>query len=95
MFGRDGWGVLQVDDGAGHLEDAVVGPGAQLQLGHGHFDQVHRLGVQWAVSLDPAAAHACVAGYPWGAAKPLLLAPAGCHHAFPDRCRGLARRAWR
>ncbi len=24
MFGRDGWGVLQVDDGAGILDDRLV-----------------------------------------------------------------------
>ena len=52
----------QVGNRAGDLQDAVVGAGAEVQIGHGELQQLHRRLIQRAVALQLAAAHAGVAG---------------------------------
>ena len=39
VFGADVVGVIQVGDGAGDLEDAVVGAGAEAHAADGHFER--------------------------------------------------------
>jgi hypothetical protein len=51
----------QIGDGAGHLQDAVVGPRAQVQVGHRGLEQALRAVVQHAMLVDVLGAHARVA----------------------------------
>ena len=48
------FGTGEVGDGAGHLEDAVVSPRAQVQIGHRELEQFRRH-VQDAIATDAAA----------------------------------------
>ena len=53
----DGFGLGEVGDGAGDLEDAVVGAGGQRELFHGLLEQVAHAGIERAVALDLRRGH--------------------------------------
>ena len=77
VVAREVLGAGQVGNGAGDFQDAVVGAGAQVQVGHGELEQFERGLVQGAILLELAAAHAGVAGDLGPSLEPLPLAPAG------------------
>src|SRR5208282_2134790 len=80
--------AFQIRDGAGYLQDTVVGAGAQALLGHGAFKQALTVGRKFAVGANVAGVHLGVAVefFPRrGEALGLLLA--GAQHAGPDRGR--------
>jgi hypothetical protein len=52
----------EVGDGAGDFEDAVVGAGAEVQVGHRHLEQILRLPRPAQCCLSSLRAHAGVAG---------------------------------
>src|ERR1700678_4437046 len=62
MVAADVGGAGEIGNGAGDFEDAVVGAGAQIQIGHGEFQQLDGGLVQRAMSLDFLGPHAGVAG---------------------------------
>ena len=61
VVGGDIARARQVGDGAGDLQNAVVGPGAQVQVGHGGLEQPLRRVVQHTVLVDVLRAHVRVA----------------------------------
>ena len=61
MFGLDRWGGFQVGDGAGHLQDSVVGAGGHAVLGHGAFQQAFAVGGKLAEGSNMAGSHLGVA----------------------------------
>ena len=69
----------QVGDGSGDLEDAVVGPGAESQLGHGHLEKLFSLGADGALTLDVLRAHLGV-GIDLSAFEPPELDLPGARH---------------
>ena len=52
----------QIGNCAGNFQDAVISAGAEVQVGHGEFQQLHRRLIQDAVAFYLTAAHAGVAG---------------------------------
>ena len=70
---------LQVGDGAGNFQDAVVGAGGKAELVNGGFEQVVRGVVDAAVFSYVAAAHLGIAVY-FRAFEPVGL------HAAATRC---------
>ena len=62
VVGLNGWSCIQVGDGAGHFQDAVVGAGAEVQFGHRHFDEVLSGFVELAVGLEMTRGHPGIAG---------------------------------
>ena len=54
VFGLDGWRLFDIGDGAGDLEDAVVGAGAESLLSHGALEQAFAVGRKIAEGADVA-----------------------------------------
>src|SRR5260370_41708049 len=79
--------VIEVGDGAGNFQDAIISAGAEVQFAHGDANEFLRILGELAVLLEMACGHARVAVSLGIARKSLLLflAPAG--NAFADRCR--------
>ena len=88
--GFDGIGSLQVGDGAGDLQDAVVGAGAKSEFLHRHFQHVLAILVQGAVGADQTRVHPGVAG-DLAAGEPLLLDCAGVFDPAADDLGGFPR----
>ena len=63
MLGLDVRGGGQVGNGAGHLEDAVVGPRAEIKLGDRHFQLGLRIGLQGAMLVQFLRPHTRVTAY--------------------------------
>jgi len=76
----------QVGDGPGDLEDAIVGPGAESQLGHGHLQKLFPFGADGAMPLDVLRTHLGV-GIDLSAFEPPELDVTGGAHPFPDLFR--------
>lgn len=95
VVGEDGGGGVEVGDGAGHFEDAVVGAGAHVEARHGIAQYGEAFGVEGAMGAEHARGHLCVAIHARlrGKATGLTLAggdhpgPYGCAR-FAGRCRG-------
>jgi len=85
MFGRDLIVGLQVGDGAGYFQDAIVGAGAEIQFGHRDANQLLGFVGEFAVLFDLARAHARVAVDFFVGTKARLLALARATDAIPDR----------
>ena len=90
MVHRDVLRPVQVGDGAGHPEDAVIAPGGEAQPVIGPADELPAGLVQLAVRPQLLGAHLGVAG---GAVRAI---PGGLHrpggvHPVPDNLRGLRR----
>ena len=81
----------KVGNGAGHLEDAVVGSGAEVQLGDGYAQQFLRRFVKLAMLFHLARAHPFVAPY-LALAEAGLLDVARGFDAGADSFAGLAGR---
>ncbi len=86
----DIFGIGQVRDGAGNLEDAVVGSGREVQLLHGLLQQIARSGADPAILFQVGLAHAAVAVNPAAVEAFLLNAP-GFGDAVAHGFRGLRR----
>jgi hypothetical protein len=67
----DGGGGFEVGDGAGDLEDAVVGAGAEALLLHGALEEALGVGGQLAEGADLLGGHLGVSkdGSTWGAGR--------------------------
>jgi len=86
MGGRDLLFPRQIRDRSGDLEDAIVGPGAESQLGYGHLQKLFSLGADGAMTLDLLRAHPGVGVDP-PAFEPPELGLTGGAHPFPDLLR--------
>src|ERR1035438_2354691 len=60
MFGGDGGGFIEVGDGAGDFENAVVGAGGKSHAADGHFERALAGIVQRADGADLPGRHARV-----------------------------------
>ena len=101
VLGLDAGGAGQIGDGAGDLQDAVVGPGAEMQFADRHLEHVLGVRRQGAVFLDVFRAHRGVAVHfpPYLACRAaalerrleaLLLDLPRRPYPLADRGRGLA-----
>ena len=90
MFGLEVGGILQIGDGARHLQDAIVGTRAKALLGHSPFEEPFAIRGQFAECADVARRHLGVAVEFFtrcGEAFELLLA--GMDHAVANLRRAL------
>ncbi len=62
VIGGDVWVGGEVGEGAGDLEDAVVGAGREVHLVHGVFEEVAAVVVEGGVEFHDAGRHGGVAG---------------------------------
>jgi len=83
-------GGLEVGDGAGDFEDAVVGAGAEVEFVHGHAQEFDGFVVDFAMGLEQLGGHPRVATDTGAFCKPFLLNATGCNHPFADVAGGLA-----
>lgn len=82
---------LQVRQGARHLEDAVVGAGAEVHLAHRVLQHGAAFGVELAVLLDEARRHAAVGVDAFAALEAIRLHGAGFFHTRTDLSGGFDR----
>ena len=61
----DGDAGLEVGDGAGDFEDAVVSPRAHVHLGDGFAEFFHSFGVGFGVFVQQSGCHLGVAVHTW------------------------------
>jgi len=76
----------QISNRPRDLEDAIVSPGAESQLGHGHLQQLFPFDADGAMTLDILRAHLGVGVDP-PAFEPPELDVTGGAHPFPDLFR--------
>ena len=62
MIRSDGFASGQVRDGAGYFQDPVVGPGAEVEIGHGVLEEFVPAVIEAAMLLELSVTHARVAG---------------------------------
>ena len=86
--------AVQVGDGAGELQDAVVGAGAQVELGNGLAQQVSHAIVHLAVLPNPFRLRVGVA-VQFRACKSFRLDLARAGRSLPDAGEGVAGRGGR
>ena len=91
VAGEDFGGGVEVGDGAGYFEDAVVGAGRHVEAGHGAFKYLHGFGDRTGVGGDEAWRHLCVAVYGGLVGKAVCLDIAGFIDAGTDGGRGFSR----
>lgn len=89
MWRLDFFGGGEVGDGAGNLEDAVVGAGGEGEFFHGLLEKVAEGGIDRAVLADLGVGHAGVDGR-LRAFEAGVLACVGCLDAGAHRGGGLA-----
>ncbi len=77
VFAGDVRGAGEVGDGARDLEDPVVGPRAEVHVGHGEFEKFKSRFVDGAMGLEFAAAHAGIA-LDLGTAGEAVVLPSSC-----------------
>ena len=83
--------AVEVGDGAGHLQDAVVGAGGKAKTVHRLLqNQLSRL-VNPTVFADHPAAHLRIGEQPRTTLEPLLLDFPRRHHSLADVCTSLRR----
>ena len=90
VVGGDVFGIGEVGDGAGDLEDAIVSAGAEVQLGHGHLHHAFGGFVEGAMALEELGGHAGVAADLGILGEALALDVARFFHALADGGGGLA-----
>src|SRR5262249_53736248 len=71
-------------DGAGDFQYPVVSAGAEVEVAHGKFQQLHGGLVQSAILFQFPASHPRVAGDLWLTPEPLLLSLARRNHPLSD-----------
>src|SRR5260370_33525586 len=79
--------VIEVGDGAGNFQDAIISAGAEVQFAHGDANEFLRILGELAGLLEMACGHARVAVSLGIARKSLLLFLSRAGNAFADRCR--------
>ena len=89
VFRPDSLRALQVGDGAGDLQDAVVRPGAEAQLVDGGLQQLPARVVHLAKLPDILALHVSIGEHLPVLAEPRQLLFPGGLHPFPDPDGGL------
>ena len=82
--------AVEVGDGAGHLEDAVVGARAHVHALDGVLELPQAFGIGLGPLVNHAGRHLGVAVHAGGGAEALRLQLAGLHHAGAYGRRGLA-----
>ena len=65
--------IRQISNRASHLQNAVVSPGTEIQVGHREFQQLQRCFIELAISFQFPAAHAGVTGDFRTIPEPLVL----------------------
>ena len=90
VFGGEVFGAGEVGDGAGDFEDAIVGAGAEVEIGHRELQKFERRVVENAVGFEFPAAHAGVAGDLRFLLETFLLTLARGDDAFADLRGGFA-----
>ena len=83
--------AVEVGDGAGHLQDAVVGPGGEPQPVHRLLQNLLPRRVNLAIVAHHPAAHLRVGEQPRPSLEPLLLDLPRRHHALADLRAALRR----
>ena len=86
----DGGGGFEVGDGAGHLEDAVVGAGTHVEALHGVAQLLKAGGVGLGPLVEQRRGHLGVAVHTAHVLETLRLYLAGGHHTGTDGTRRLA-----
>jgi len=84
MIRGDGVASRQISDSSCDLEDAVIGTGAEVQIGHGVFQQLIAPVIQSAMLLQLCMAHAGIAGRFSRFRKAMFLNLPGLHDSRPD-----------
>ena len=82
--GLDRLAAFQVGNGAGYLQDAVVGAGREVKARPGAFQQGEATRIRACVEGSQFAVHLCVAVDAGYLGVALLLQLAGTYHAFAD-----------
>ena len=82
--GLDGLAAFQVGNGAGYLEDTVVGAGREVEACHGAFQQGEAALIGTGVEGEQTAGHLCIAVDSGYLGVALLLHLSGTDHAFAD-----------
>ncbi len=90
VVGEDVFGFGEVGDGAGDFEDAVVGPGAEVELGHGHFHHAFGGFIEGAMALEELGGHTGVAANLAVFGEAFALDGARFHHPLADGGAGFA-----
>ena len=89
MVGGEGFAAIEVGQGAGDLEDAVMGAGGEIQGDHGLFEIGFAFGVELAVAADLPRGHGGV-GARLGPAEAAFLTFPRLDDAFADAGGGFA-----
>jgi hypothetical protein len=90
VFAGDVFTPGKIGNRAGDFQDSIVGARAQFEVSHGEFQQFHGVGIDGAMALEFAAAHAGVAGELWFGGEARMLALPGGHDAFANLRGGFA-----
>src|ERR1700687_3402654 len=86
VFGFEVRRLFEVGDSAGHLQNAVVGAGAQTLLGHGAFEQALAVRREFAEGADVSGRHLSVAVELFaGGGETFQLLAAGANDALANR----------
>src|SRR5690348_362298 len=91
MHGTDGFSAVEVGDGAGDFQDAIVGARGKPQASHGALEQAVAIGREAAVFPDLSWAHLRVA-IDLLAFEALQLPLAGAHDTLTNLLRAFAAR---
>ena len=83
--------ALEVGNGAGHFQNAVIGTGRELQPLHRHAEHVERLGIRLGIFAEHLFGHHGIAVDTLMFTEPLLLYLTRTDNALTDFLRGLAR----
>ena len=82
----DGDAAVEVGDGAGDLEDAVVSSRAHVHLGDGLAEFFHAFGVGFGVLVEQSCCHLSVAVHAWVVLEAQSLDGSRFDYSLPD-CR--------
>lgn len=91
MHRLDSFACVEVGNGTGYLEDAVVGSGREVEPLHGTLQHLLSAFIGLGILLEQAWCHLCIAVYACLVSKALLLYLTGTHYPFPNACTALRR----
>ena len=89
MIRSDRFASGHVGNGAGYFQDPVVGTGAEVEIGHGVFEELVPPVVKAAMLLELGVTHARVAGCFPCSGEAVVLDVAGLQDTFADHGGGL------
>ena len=76
--------VLQISNGAGDFQDAIISAGAQIEIRHRHADEFLRIRGELTMFLQMTGSHAGIARHFRFVSESLVLDLAGALHALAD-----------